>query len=218
MTLFSIVLCRAAQRYAKGRIMLKSYNRHMIGLERGKVTLYIHNPVWNTEATRTIKVLKEILGDIATETEHVGSTAVNTIMAKPIIDIALAVPNFTDIIGYNSKLELHGFYYRYAMDRFNNIFRGEIDLTSNNIRQLLYACGGYYDGSNKLQTHFIHVVKTESTEWRNYIKFRDHLNTHPLVAKEYENLKIMLYRKYADNREEYTAHKRDFIQRILNSI
>ena len=190
----------------------------MIGLKRGMVKLCEHEKEWEMEAQNTIYRLKQILGDVIKDIQHVGSTAIPSIKAKPIIDIALAVPNFTDIIGYNSKLELHGFYYRYAMDRFNNIFRGEIDLTSNNIRQLLYACGGYYDGSNKLQTHFIHVVKTESTEWRNYIKFRDHLNTHPLVAKEYENLKIMLYRKYADNREEYTAHKRDFIQRILNSI
>lgn len=189
----------------------------MIGLERGKVTLYVHDPVWDTEAARTIKELKKILGDIAAETAHVGSTAVNTIMAKPIIDIALAVPDFTDIIGYNGKLELHGFYYRYATDNFNHILRGEIDFTKN-IRQLLYACGGYYNGSDKLQTHFIHVVKTESIEWRNYIKFRDYLNTHPLVAKEYENLKIMLYQKYADSREEYTAHKHDFIQRILNLL
>ena len=190
----------------------------MIGLERGKVTLYPHDPAWNTEAARTIQVLKKILGDIPTETEHVGSTAVYTIMAKPIIDIALAVPNFTDIINYNDKLELQGFYYRYAIDNLDTVLRGKIDFTTKNIRQLLYACGGYYSGSNKQQTHFIHVVKTESMEWRNYLKVRDYLNTHPLVAKEYENLKRKLSLKYSDSREEYTAHKHDFIQHILNSF
>ena len=53
-------------------------------------------------------------------------------------------------------------------------------------------------------------------EWKNYINFRDYLNAHPLVAKEYENLKIQLCGEYADCREEYTAHKHDFIQSILN--
>ena len=48
----------------------------MIGLERGKVTLYPHDPAWNTEAARTIQVLKKILRDISTEIEHVGSTAI----------------------------------------------------------------------------------------------------------------------------------------------
>lgn len=190
----------------------------MIGLERGKVNLYDHDPEWNKEAARTIKVLKNILGDIAINLEHVGSTSIDNIKAKPIIDIAVAVTNFPDIIRYNRKLAERGFYYRYAIDAVGNILRGELDFPANNIRQLLYACGGYYDGSNKLQTHFIHVVKVKNIEWEDYIKFRDYLNTHPLVAKKYENLKIRLCEKYADCREEYTALKHDFIQSILNSF
>lgn len=190
----------------------------MIGLERGKVNLYDHDPEWNKEAARTIKVLKNILGEVAIKIEHVGSTSINSIKAKPIIDIAVAVTNFSDIICYNRKLVEYGFYYRYAMDNLDNILREEIDFTANNIRQLLYACGGYYDGSNRLQTHFIHVVIVKSMEWKNYIKFRDYLNTHPLVAQEYENLKMQLCGEYADCREEYTAHKHDFIQSILNSF
>ncbi len=164
----------------------------MIGLERGKVALYAHHPEWEREAVRTIRALKEILGDVAAEAAHVGSTAVKSIRAKPIIDIAIAVPDFTDIVRYNRELELQGFYYRYAMDDITGILRGEVDFSANSIRQLLYACGGYYQGADKLQTHFIHVVRTESAEWWNYIKFRDFLNMDPLAAKEYENLKTML--------------------------
>ena len=106
----------------------------MIGLERGKVTLYDHDPEWNKEAARTIKTIKDILGDVAIQTEHVGSTSVNSIKAKPIIDIAVAVIHFSDIISYNRKLTEHGFYYRYAMDAAGTILRGKIDFTANNIR------------------------------------------------------------------------------------
>ena len=60
------------------------------------------------------------------------------------------------------------------------------------------------------------MVKVESNEWHDYINFRDYLNTHPIVAKEYEKLKIVLSKKYADNRKEYTTQKNDFIRRILN--
>lgn len=187
----------------------------MIGLERGKVTLHTHSPEWDEEAVRTIKILKDILGNVAIEIEHVGSTSIKSIKTKPIIDIAVAVADFSDILCFNREFEGHGFYYRYAMDDKDNILRGEIDFTAIDVRQLLYACGGYYDGTSKLQTHFIHVVKAESTEWRNYIKFRDYLNSHPLVAKEYENLKTKLYKEYADRREEYTAHKHNFIQHAL---
>ena len=56
--------------------MPNHYNKQYDRLERGKVTLYPHDPAWNTEAARTIQVLKKILGDIPTEIEHVGSTAI----------------------------------------------------------------------------------------------------------------------------------------------
>ncbi|MDE7463463.1 MAG: GrpB family protein, partial [Clostridiales bacterium] len=178
--------------------------------------LYDHNFAWNKEAERTIGVLKSILGDVAKEIEHVGSTAINSIKAKPIIDIAVAVSDFTQILSYNSTLEAHGFYYRFAVDDADNNISGEVDFAVTNVRQLLYACGGYYDGTNKLQTHFIHVVKVDSTEWRNYIKFRDCLNADPRLAKEYENLKQRLCTEFADDRNEYTARKHEFIERVVS--
>lgn len=99
----------------------------MIGLERGKVKLYDHDPEWNKEAARTIKTLKDILSDVAINIEHVGSTSVNGIKAKPIIDVAVAVASFSDIIRYNRKLEERGFYYCYATDDVGNNLRGETD-------------------------------------------------------------------------------------------
>ncbi len=188
----------------------------IIGLERGKTALYDHDFAWNKEAERTIDTLKSILGSSAKEIEHIGSTAVNTIKAKPIIDIAVATTDFADILRYNRELETCGFYYRHAVDSENNNVDVAVDCNISDIRQLLYACGGYYDGSNRLQTHFIHVVKTDSTEWRNYIKFRDCLNTDTQVAKAYENLKIELCGEYADDRYVYTARKHAFIARIVS--
>lgn len=195
--------------------LLSNYNMNMIGLERGKTALLNHDVAWNKEAERTIAALKSILGNVAKEVEHVGSTAVNTNKAKPIIDIAVAVTEFAEILRYNSKLEARGFYYRYAADIADKTVNGEIDFAATDVRQLLYACGGFYDGSNKLQTHFIHVVKTDSAEWRNYIKFRDCLNANPTLAKEYENLKIKLCGEFANDRYEYTARKQEFIRRVL---
>lgn len=188
----------------------------IIGLEKGKTALYDHDFAWNTEAERTINLLKDILGEVAKEIAHIGSTAINTVKAKPIIDIALAVTNFSDVIPYNQELENHGFYYRHAVDNTNKYITGKIDFDTEDICQLLYACGGFYNGSNNLQTHFIHVVKTDSIEWRNYIVFRDCLNANPSIAKEYENLKIKLCNEFADNRAEYTARKHEFITSIVS--
>ena len=160
--------------------------------------------------------LRLILGDAAVDIAHVGSTAVNAIAAKPIIDIAVATDDFESILNKNGELEKNGFYYRYEIDASGERVRREAGPANAGIAQLLYACGGLYDGSNSLQTHFIHVVKADSAEWHDYINFRDRLNADETIAKEYEKLKMALSQKYADDRKEYTARKNDFIRHILN--
>lgn len=172
----------------------------MIGLKRGTVQLCEHEKEWETEAQNTITRLKEILGDVIRDIQHVGSTSVLTIKAKPIIDIALAVDNFDDILSYEKQLKDAGFYYR-------------PDAQASLRDQLLFASGDYYAGTGELQTHFIHVVKTDSMDWINYINFRDYLNKTPSAAKAYEDLKVSLAKQVpAENgREKYIEGKHDFI-------
>ena len=174
----------------------------MIGLEKGKVKLCPHDTAWETEAKDTINKLKNILGDAADDIQHVGSTAIPTIMAKPIIDIAVAAKSFEDILRYEDTLKDAGFFYRPVED-VNS--------------QLLFAKGNYYEGTGNLQTHFIHVVLKDSMEWINYINFRDFLVKKTAIAKEYEKLKLSLSEENSgeDGREKYTAGKRDFIAYVL---
>ena len=84
----------------------------MIGLKRGTVQLCEHEKEWEIEAQNTIARLKEILGDVIKDIQHVGSTSILTIKAKPIIDIAVAVDEFDDILAYEKELKDAGFYYR----------------------------------------------------------------------------------------------------------
>lgn len=172
----------------------------MIGLKRGTVKLYKHEKEWEIEAQNTIVRLKEILSDVIKDIQHVGSTSILTIKAKPIIDIALAVDDFNDILAYEKELKDAGFYYRPG---------AQASLRN----QLLFACGSYYDGSGDLQTHFIHVVLTDSMDWINYINFRDYLNSTPSVAKAYEDLKVSLAEQAPIDvgREKYLKGKHDFI-------
>lgn len=174
----------------------------MLGLKRGTVQLCEHEKNWEIEAQRTILRLKEILGDVIRDIQHVGSTAIIKIKAKPIIDIVIAVDNFDDVLLFEQDLKKQGFYYRPK---------------SNLGEQLLFAAGSYYDGTGDIQTHFIHIVKTGSMEWINYINFRDYLNSTPSVAKEYEDLKVLLALKSpVDNsREKYLQGKQAFITYTL---
>lgn len=174
----------------------------MIGLKRGIVKLCEHEKEWEIEAQNTISRLKNILGDVIKDIQHVGSTSILSIKAKPIIDIAIAVDDFNDILALEEKLKSEGFYYRPKTDL------GE---------QLLFASGSHYAGTGDLQTHYIHVVHTNSMDWINYINFRDYLNSTSSVAKEYEELKVKLaLRVPIDNgREKYLKGKHNFIVDVL---
>lgn len=175
----------------------------MLGLKRGTVRLCPHETEWEAEAARTIAVLRELLGDAAADIQHVGSTAVKTIMAKPIVDIAVAAEDFGRVLEKRDALERAGFYYR----------PGSLE------GQLLFAKGSFYEGTGELQTHFIHVVKKDGEDWRNYIQFRDYLNAVPQAAKEYEALKSSLARACPEDagREKYLAGKHAFIVRNLRT-
>lgn len=170
----------------------------MIGLKRGTVKLCEHEKEWEIEAQNTISRLKKILGNVANDIQHVGSTAIPSIKAKPIIDIAVAVDDFNDVLALEKELKDEGFYYRPQSDLGG---------------QLLFASGSLYEGTGDLQTHFIHVVRTNSMDWINYINFRDYLNSTPTVAKEYEELKVSLAMQAPidSGREKYLKGKHDFI-------
>ncbi len=174
----------------------------MIGLKRDTVMLCDHQNEWETEARDTITRLKNILGPVIRDIQHVGSTAIKTIKAKPIIDIGIAVDNFDDVLAHQEQLKEAGFYYRPNSDL------GE---------QLLFASGSLYELTGDLQTHFIHIVKWGSMDWVNYINFRDYLNNNPDIAKQYEDLKVSLAKQVSvDNgREKYLKGKHDFIIYIL---
>ena len=73
------------------------------------------------------------------------------------------------------------------------------------------------DFEHEIFTHHIHVVLSDSKEWINYINFRNYLNAKPAVAKQYENLKINLMKRYKHNRLAYTEGKSELINRILKS-
>lgn len=174
----------------------------MIGLKKDTVEVLPHDPEWEREAKNTIAVLKKILGNSATDFEHVGSTAVPTIKAKPIVDIAVAATDFASVLEKQAELCAAGFY-----------FRPKADI----VEELLFACGSYYDGTGSMQTHFVHVVLKDSVKWRDYINFRNYLIKKPAVAKAYEALKVSLAKEQPNDchRKHYLQGKKDFIAYTL---
>lgn len=83
-----------------------------LGLKRGTVQLEPHDKQWDEIAIQTIKTLKSILGDDAIDIQHIGSTAIPVIKAKPIIDIVVGVTDFERVMLHNEQLQKEGIFYR----------------------------------------------------------------------------------------------------------
>ena len=168
----------------------------MIGLKRGIVELVEHQNDWSIEAKNTITELKSILGNICVDIQHIGSTAIPIIHAKPIIDIAVGVYDLRNIISIIDRLNQNDY-----------IFRGE-DVPG----QLLFIKG---DLENDTRTHHIHIVRWNGTEWNNYINFRDYLNAFPEKAKLYDECKQKAASQFPKDRKHYTEEKQHLISCFL---
>lgn len=169
---------------------------NIIGLLRGTVRLEEHRAEWEALASETVTLLKKILGGDAADVQHVGSTAIRNVPAKPILDLAVAVRAPEDIFRHNDELAAHGI-----------LFRGE-----DHPGQWLYVMG---DFERDTRTHHIHVVLSGSPEWENYRNFRDYLNDNAAAAAEYAALKRQLAASCACDRKAYTAGKSELVSRLL---
>ena len=166
-----------------------------IGMKRGTVFLEEHQTAWEESARTVITDIQSVLDGLNADVQHIGSTSVKSVKAKPIIDIAVAVNKLDDVISHNEQLAERGI-----------IFRFEISSC-----HLLYVKG---DFEKDTRTHHIHVIPKGSEEWKNYLCFRDYLNENLSIAKEYEALKLELCEKYGNDRNAYTDAKEDFIRRV----
>lgn len=168
----------------------------VLGLKGAKVELADHDLEWETLAAHTIEQLWRVFGSTATDIQHIGSTAIRRIKAKPIIDIAVGVQSFEVLAEVLPRLEASG--YKRSFNRFND--------------DMLYTKG---DFENDTTTHYIHILMIESMQWRNYTDFRDYLNNCPKKAVEYEALKNDLAQRYPEVKKSYTDGKKEFMDECL---
>ncbi len=169
----------------------------MIGLKRGIVELFDHDPEWENYASEIIKKLRDIFVGTAVDIRHVGSTAITSIKAKPIIDIAVAVKDFNEVDPLIPALERAGFAYRSDVD---------------DDWQRYFVCR---DFQKDIRTCHVHVVRTESHEMRDYLLFVDFLNANPSAARKYEKIKLDLMEKFKTDRVAYTEGKTGFYVKTL---
>lgn len=168
----------------------------MIGLKRGTVKLVPYNPKWKGSFEKEKKRLQKALGDLVIGIEHVGSTAIPGIFAKPVIDIAIMVKSIKSPAKLIKLLENLGYEYKQDDDVPGRLF--------------------FTKGPENKRTHYIHVVKLKSGEWKNLILFRDYLLKSKEAVRQYNKLKKKLAKSYAQDRKLYTSGKDKFIKTVLS--
>ncbi|MFH1631798.1 MAG: GrpB family protein [bacterium] len=167
-----------------------------LGLQRGKVQLADYNPEWAELFQIEKAAIQNALGDTTVETEHIGSTAIPGMTAKPIMDLMVAVSSIDDFEQFTPALEKVG--YKFMRDN-----RDELE-------HVLYV-----KGSEENRTHYLKLTTVDTGFWREHIMFRDYLIDHPDRAMLYADLKQHLLDKHSGERENYTEEKEEFIQETL---
>jgi GrpB-like predicted nucleotidyltransferase (UPF0157 family) len=165
----------------------------LIGLEPGVVKVIPYQSAWRRLYLKEEQLLHSAVGASVLEIQHVGSTAIPGLPAKPIIDIGIAVQSFEEGAACIQPIERLGY-----------VYRGE-----NGIPRRHY----FRKGSPR--THHIHINEIASADWQNLILFRDYLLNHPEAVREYAALKLALAERYPQDREAYLSAKAPFIEKII---
>ena len=165
-----------------------------MGLKVGTVTLEEYNSNWSKMFEEEKENLKKIFKDLAIEIEHIGSTSVEGLTAKPIIDVAVGVKNLKDF------------------DKIKECFEEPYSVKKDSVSDEILIRRRI---AEDITTHLIHVMEVDGKRYQDTIKFRNYIRKHKDVLIEYEKLKKELAEKYADNRKMYTSSKNDFIQNII---
>ncbi len=150
-----------------------------------------HKTYWVDWYNEEVKNLKNILPQ-AIDFYHIGSTAISGIMAKPIIDIIVAVDTCNQMSQVANILKENGYIIMSEKDNRMSLNKG-------------YTESGFAE-----KVYHIHLrLKSDIDE----VYFKNYLIDNPDIAKEYEELKIMLWKKYEFDRDAYTNAKTKFVQK-----
>jgi GrpB-like predicted nucleotidyltransferase (UPF0157 family) len=158
------------------------------------VEIVAYDPAWPARFAELGRELRAGLGEVALRIDHIGSTAVPGLAAKPIIDIQISVADFEPLAAYRQPLERLGYVYR----------------ADNPERTKRY----FREPPGRRRTH-VHVRRAGSFSEQWALLFRDYLRAHPDAAAEYAAVKRRLALRFRDDRRAYTDAKGPFLWEVI---
>lgn len=159
-----------------------------------RIEVVAYRDEWPRMFSERGKRLREALGELAIRIDHIGSTSVPGLDAKPVVDIQVSVASFEPMDELTDRMRAAGFVYR----------KENPDLSKRYFREL----------PGEERTH-VHVRRSGSWSEQMSLLFRDFLRAHPERCQDYAALKYRLAEQYLDERELYVDAKSPFIWRTL---
>jgi GrpB-like predicted nucleotidyltransferase (UPF0157 family) len=172
----------------QGRIVTAS-----LGLEPGTVRLVLYDATWPALFDAEAERLSAVVSPLGVRLEHMGSTAVPGLAAKPILDILAGYPEGTSVRSCIEALVGAGY-----------VHRGEQGIP-----------GREFFRRGTPRSYHIHLAVNDGPFWRDHLAFRDYLRRFGRSRDEYGALKAALAAQYPHDREAYIAAKGPFVQQIL---
>lgn len=154
-----------------------------------------YDPTWPEKFEKEKKLIDQTIGQYITGgIHHIGSTSIEGLSAKPVIDILVGVESLDKSRPAIKLLEKIGYCYFPYKPQYEHWF-----------------C----KPSPEHRTHHLHLMHTNSPEYKAPIAFRNYLRSHPKERQEYEDLKLNLAKKHRHDREAYTDAKLEFVKKIV---
>jgi len=165
-----------------------------------------YNPLWEQEFHDLRKVIKAEVGQLILSVEHIGSTSINGLSAKPIIDIDIVIEDYSILRSIVQGLEKIGYYHQQDWS-----FKGREAFGRINTLVPWHSKNKYW------MEHHLYVCNRESEELARHLAFRNYLRNHSEAVIAYEQLKKELAMNAVD-RAAYSLGKTDFVNQILKDM
>ena len=163
------------------------------------VVVLPYDEQWEQAFAHIKDEIQEALGPLALRIEHVGSTSVRGLSAKPIIDIDVVIKDYSVFAAILTALEEIGYHHE-----------GDLGIASREAFK--------YDGKEHLQKHHLYVCPQDSAELKRHVAFRNYLRSNPEAVIEYSRIKEEGAALYPKDIEKYIQHKSPFIEKIYREI
>lgn len=156
-----------------------------------------YNPEWKTDYKKIKKMIEGYIGDLILRIEHVGSTSIEGLAAKPIIDIDVIIDSYDILPVIIQRLEKEGYQHQ-----------GNLGVEGREAFQRTYK--------DDFMKYHLYVCPKDGKGYLDHIALRDYLSANEAARKEYEELKYRLVENYRYDIDGYCEGKTDFIRKILN--